>query len=94
MSRERKSFFGQRSRWIFRAHSTGIGRPVGRSTSQRWATSTRLARQPATRAEASDEVRPGQFSLTLGYTASYRPREDSVPDSVSVVAVQSSRGPE
>ena len=36
----------------------------------------------------------GQFSLTLGYTGSYRPREDAVPDSVSVVAVQSSRGPE
>jgi hypothetical protein len=52
------------------------------------------ARQPATRAHASDEVRPGQFSLTLGYTASHRPREDSAPDSVSVVAVQSSRGPE
>jgi hypothetical protein len=52
------------------------------------------ARQPVTRAQASDEARPGQFSLTLGYTASYRPREDSVPDSVSVVAVQSSRGPE
>jgi hypothetical protein len=52
------------------------------------------ARQPATRATASDEARAGQFSLTLGYTASYRPREDSVPDSVSVVAVQSSRGPE
>jgi hypothetical protein len=52
------------------------------------------ARQPATRAQASDEARAGQFSLTLGYTASHRPREDSVPDSVSVVAVQSSRGPE
>jgi hypothetical protein len=52
------------------------------------------ARQPATRARASEEARPGQFSLTLGYTASHRPREDSAPDSVSVVAVQSSRGPE
>lgn len=50
------------------------------------------ARLPAARASAED--RPGQFSLTLGYTASYRPREDSAPDSVSVVAVQSSRGPE
>ncbi len=50
------------------------------------------ARQPATRASAED--RPGQFSLTLGYTASHRPLEDSAPDSVSVVAVQSSRGPE
>jgi hypothetical protein len=50
------------------------------------------ARQPATR--ASDEARPGQFSLTLGYTASHRAREDAAPDSVSVVAVQSSRGPE
>ena len=52
------------------------------------------ARRPATRAQPPDESRPGQFSLTLGYTASYRPREDSSPDSVSVVAVQSSRGPE
>ena len=52
------------------------------------------ARRPATRAHHHDESRPGQFSLTLGYTASYRPREDSSPDSVSVVAVQSSRGPE
>lgn len=52
------------------------------------------ARPPATRAHDADESRPGQFSLTLGYTASHRPREDSGPDSVSVVAVQSSRGPE
>lgn len=52
------------------------------------------ARRPATRAHHPDESRQGQFSLTLGYTASYRPREDSSPDSVSVVAVQSSRGPE
>jgi hypothetical protein len=52
------------------------------------------ARQLTTRAQHPDESHPGQFSLTLGYTASYRPREDSSPDSVSVVAVQSSRGPE
>jgi hypothetical protein len=52
------------------------------------------ARPPAARAPATDERRPGQFSLTLGYTASHRPREDSTPDRVSVVAVQSSRGPE
>ncbi|MFI5373605.1 MAG: hypothetical protein ACHQ8D_03090 [Candidatus Rokuibacteriota bacterium] len=52
------------------------------------------AREPATRAHDVGLARPGQFSLTLGYTASHRPREDSVPDSVSVVAVQSSRGPE
>ena len=38
--------------------------------------------------------RVGHFSLTLGYTASYRPREDAEPDAVSVVAVQSSRGPQ
>jgi hypothetical protein len=42
----------------------------------------------------ADETRAGQFSLTLGYTASHRPREDAAPDSVSVVVVQSSRGPE
>jgi hypothetical protein len=52
------------------------------------------AREPATRAHDVGLARPGQFSLTLGYTASHRPHEDSVPDSVSVVAVQSSRGPE
>lgn len=52
------------------------------------------ARQPTTRAQAFDATHPGQFSLTLGYTASYRPREDAAPDSVSVVSVQSSRGPE
>ena len=52
------------------------------------------ARRPATRARAADEARPGQFSLTLGYTASHRPQEDSAPDSISVVAIQSSRGPE
>jgi hypothetical protein len=40
------------------------------------------------------ESRSGQFSLTLGYTASHRPREDAAPDSISVVAVQSARGPE
>jgi hypothetical protein len=43
---------------------------------------------------AIDDRREGQFSLTLGYTASYRPREDAQPDNVSVVAVQSARGPE
>lgn len=52
------------------------------------------ARAPATRARDAGLARPGQFSLTLGYTASYRPREDSAPDCVSVVAVQSARGPE
>jgi hypothetical protein len=43
---------------------------------------------------ATEDRRAGQFSLTLGYTASYRPREDAQPDNVSVVAVQSARGPE
>ncbi|MEX2221373.1 MAG: hypothetical protein WEG40_06195 [Candidatus Rokuibacteriota bacterium] len=52
------------------------------------------ARTPAVGAPAADEAPAGQFSLTLGYTASHRPREDAAPDSVSVVAVQSSRGPE
>jgi hypothetical protein len=52
------------------------------------------AHEPTTRAHDVGLARPGQFSLTLGYTASHRPREDSAPDSVSVVAVQSSRGPE
>lgn len=58
------------------------------------AESGNAARPPATHPPAVDEGRPGQFSLTLGYTASHRPREDAAPDSVSVVAVQSSRGPE
>jgi len=45
-------------------------------------------------AHAGDAARAGQFSLTLGYTCSHRPREDAAPDRVSVVAVQSARGPE
>jgi hypothetical protein len=36
----------------------------------------------------------GGFSLTIGYTGSYRPEEDSVPERISVVAVQAARGPE
>jgi hypothetical protein len=45
-------------------------------------------------AYGADEARAGQFSLTLGYTCSHRPRDDAAPDSVSVVAVQSAHGPE
>ena len=47
-------------------------------------------------AESGAEATPpgGGFSLALGYTGSHRAREDALPDSVSVVAVQSSRGPE
>lgn len=52
------------------------------------------ARPLAARAHEGAETRAGQFSLTLGYTGSHRPREDAVPDCVSVVAVQSCRGPE
>src|SRR5689334_19917239 len=52
------------------------------------------ARGPVTHAASPETDRRGHFSLTLGYTASYRPREDATPDNVSVVAVQSSRGPE
>ena len=48
----------------------------------------------ASGAHGVDEARSGQFSLTLGYTCSYRPRDDAAPDSVSVVTVQSARGPE
>jgi hypothetical protein len=58
------------------------------------AESEEAARPSAPRAAGAGLARPGQFSLALGYTASYRPREDATPDSVSVVAVQSSRGPE
>ena len=43
---------------------------------------------------AAEDPRMGHFSLTLGYTASYRPREDAAPDRVSVVSVQSAHGPE
>ena len=50
------------------------------------------ARRPDS--HATEDTRVGHFSLTLGYTASYRPREDAVPDRVSVVSVQSARGPE
>jgi hypothetical protein len=46
------------------------------------------------RGSGADESRAGQFSLTLGYTCSHRPRDDAAPDSVSVVAVQSAHGPE
>ncbi|HEY7869320.1 MAG TPA: hypothetical protein VIF59_08830 [Methylomirabilota bacterium] len=49
---------------------------------------------PPAAAQGAGESPVGQFSLTLGYTGSHRPREDAVPDSVPVVAVQSSRGPE
>ncbi len=52
------------------------------------------AQGAAPRSASTDEVRVGDFSLTLGYTASYRPREDATPDNVSVVSVQSARGPE
>ncbi len=53
--------------------------------------------EDAARASGShgvDESRAGQFSLTLGYTCSHRPKDDAAPDSVSVVAVQSAHGPE
>ena len=48
----------------------------------------------ASGAHRTGESRAGQFSLTLGYTCSHRPRDDAAPDSVSVVAVQSAHGPE
>ncbi|HEX7215895.1 MAG TPA: hypothetical protein VF578_16920 [Methylomirabilota bacterium] len=53
-----------------------------------------LAESGAADRPATEDRRAGQFSLTLGYTASFRPREDAQPDNVSVVAVQSARGPE
>ena len=52
------------------------------------------AAQPRDGRAAEDAARLGHFSLTLGYTASYRPREDAAPDRVSVVSVQSAHGPE
>jgi hypothetical protein len=75
-----------------RQNSMDVGPLLGQLNAL--AESEEAARQPATRAQSPAEARPGQFSLTLGYTASHRPGEDSAPDSVSVVAVQSSRGPE
>lgn len=48
----------------------------------------------ASGAHGADESRAGQFSLTLGYTCSHRPRDDAAPENVSVVAVQSAHGPE
>jgi hypothetical protein len=74
------------------AHQNGL--EIGPILSQlnALAESEDAARRAAT--HASDDHRPGQFSLTLGYTGSYRPREDSQPDNVSVVAVQSARGPQ
>ena len=48
----------------------------------------------ASGSHGADESRAGQFSLTLGYTCSHRPKDDAAPDSVSVVAVQSAHGPE
>ena len=36
----------------------------------------------------------GDFSLTLGYTASHRAAEDVTPDRLPVVQVQAARGPE
>jgi hypothetical protein len=56
--------------------------------------SAAIAAARASGAHGADESRGGQFSLTLGYTGSYRPRDDATPDSVSVVAVQSAHGPE
>ncbi|HZP37193.1 MAG TPA: hypothetical protein VFE48_11985 [Methylomirabilota bacterium] len=53
--------------------------------------------QDAARRAARDDredAPSGQFSLTIGYTASHRPREDDAPNRVSVVSVQSARGPE
>ena len=48
----------------------------------------------ASGAHEAGEARAGQFSLALGYTCSYRPRDDAAPDNVSVVAVHSAHGPE
>ena len=53
-----------------------------------------LAESGAADRPPTEDRRAGQFSLTLGYTASFRPREDAQADNVSVVAVQSARGPE
>lgn len=46
------------------------------------------------RSLAAEPAPLGEFSLTLGYTGSYRPVEDAVPDNVPVVLVQATRGPE
>jgi hypothetical protein len=46
------------------------------------------------RSHGAEPAPLGEFSLTLGYTGSYRPVEDAVPDNVPVVLVQAARGPE
>ncbi len=51
--------------------------------------------EEATRgAPAAKTVGRSDYSLTLGYTGSYRPREDVAPRKISVVATQSAHGPE
>jgi hypothetical protein len=45
-------------------------------------------------APAAKTVGRRDYSLTLGYTGSYRPREDAAPQKISVVAAQSAHGPE
>jgi hypothetical protein len=46
------------------------------------------------RSRGGDPVPMGDFSLALGYTASYRPTEDAVAARVPAVLVQTSRGPD
>jgi hypothetical protein len=46
------------------------------------------------RSRGGEPAPSGEFSLTLGYTGSYRPVEDAVPDNVPAVPVQAARGPE
>jgi hypothetical protein len=46
------------------------------------------------RSPVRERVSRGDFSLTLGYTASHRAAEDVTPDRLPVVQVQAARGPE
>jgi len=70
------------------------GMDVGPLLAQLNALAESEAAARAAGSHGAEDARPGQFSLTLGYTCSHRPKDDAAPDSVSVVAVQSAHGPE
>ena len=76
------------------ARENGINLPSLLSELDALVKSEEAARQLPRHTPPDGKAGEGDFSLTLGYTGSYRPGEDSVPDRVSVVETQSARGPE
>jgi hypothetical protein len=77
------------------ARANGIDLPALLRQLDALASAEEAAQQWARRpARAGETACRADFSLTLGYTGSYRPGEDSAPDRVSVVEAQSARGPE